>query len=298
VRIAIKKIAEFTGHRGSVYALQALDQFRFLSGGSDGMIAEWNIKHPGSGKWLADAGESMFCTAVSHQGAHLIAGHISGTVSVINLKEKKPVKKIQTGSGSIYDLLFPGNEFLAATASGELLCFREGSYELSKRVKVSGAQLRCLVQNTECERIFVSGSDTVIRSLDSGLRIKSELHGHHNSVFALAFLPELGLLLSGGRDAQLRFWSVQSLHLQHTVAAHLGTINHIAVNNRFKLFATASRDKTVKIWDAVSLELLKVISAEKGAGHRHSVNRLLWLDEQFLLSAGDDRTILAWEVET
>ena len=66
-------------------------------------------------------------------------------------------------------------------------------------------------------------------------------------------------------------------------------------NGRY--LATASRDKTVKLWDAETFELLKVIEVVRDSGHINSVNTLLWINDDLLLTAGDDRRVLGWTVD-
>ena len=54
----------------------------------------------------------------------------------------------------------------------------------------------------------------------------------------------------------------------------------------------------MKIWDANSFEVLQRLENTEKVGHRHSVNKLLWLSgNDILLSAGDDRSIVAWELQ-
>ena len=60
-------------------------------------------------------------------------------------------------------------------------------------------------------------------------------------------------------------------------------------------FATASRDKTVKIWKTENRQLLLRINKEQQDGHLNSVNKVVWT-EQGLVSTGDDRAIILWEI--
>jgi WD40 repeat protein len=55
-------------------------------------------------------------------------------------------------------------------------------------------------------------------------------------------------------------------------------------------------DKSIKVWDLEELKLLKVIDKARHAGHGTSVNKLLW-NTNMLLSASDDRSISAWDME-
>ena len=87
--------------------------------------------------------------------------------------------------------------------------------------------------------------------------------------------------------------------LEQRIPAHNFTINSIALNPKpsFNMIATASRDKSIKIWDAKSLELYKVINSQKQYAHQRSVNNILWLDDYYLISASDDKSLILWHLE-
>jgi WD40 repeat protein len=77
-------------------------------------------------------------------------------------------------------------------------------------------------------------------------------------------------------------------------------LKDVTVNPLFpKLMATSSMDKTIKIWESQSLTLRKVVDRSRYNGHLNSVNSLLWLEDadNTLISAGDDKLIMAWKLE-
>ena len=89
---------------------------------------------------------------------------------------------------------------------------------------------------------------------------KIVLNAHQPSVFVVRFSPCGKYLLSGGRDAYLRIWELETnFALYHAIPAHIATINDIQYSPDGKYFATASRDKSIKIWSADAFQLLKVI---------------------------------------
>ena len=121
---------------------------------------------------------------------------------------------------------------------------------------------------------------------------------HQFSANVATYSPDGTLLLSGGRDAHLNIWDAKSYTLIKSIPAHNFAIYDIVFSPDAKLFATASRDKTIKIWDAETFELLVRIDKEKWDGHLNSVNKLLWSSyNNYLISTGDDRSIMVWDVK-
>jgi WD40 repeat protein len=56
-------------------------------------------------------------------------------------------------------------------------------------------------------------------------------------------------------------------------------------------------DKTIKVWETESMTLLKVIDRSRHAGHTNSVNKVLWTNyENLLISCGDDKNIIVWDL--
>lgn len=124
-----------------------------------------------------------------------------------------------------------------------------------------------------------------------------EFPAHQKSVFALTYTPDSNFLISGSRDARLKVWDVASGYQQtEEIVAHMFAINHIAISPTGKHFATASMDKSIKIWDTQELKLLKVVDKARHAGHATSVNKLLWMAPERLVSASDDRSLSLWDI--
>jgi WD40 repeat protein len=84
--------------------------------------------------------------------------------------------------------------------------------------------------------------------------------------------------------------------LLRDIPAHNYHINDIKFNPSASLFATVSMDKTLKIWDSETLKLLKVVDRFKQDAHTNSVNKIIWLNENELITCGDDKLIFQWEI--
>jgi WD40 repeat protein len=114
----------------------------------------------------------------------------------------------------------------------------------------------------------------------------------------LAYSPIQDTLISGGRDASLKFWDTNTYQQKDNVIAHLFAINYLSFREDGKYFITCSMDKSIKVWDAESHKLLKVIDKARHAGHGTSINKVLWSTyNQSIISVSDDRSISIWEID-
>jgi WD40 repeat protein len=299
----IKKTAALTGHTGSVYTLchhpSAPDTF--YSGSGDGMAIRWDIKELSSGIVTAKVQGNIFSLCIIPANTLLI-GQMLGGIHAISLTEKKELRNLVYQQGAIYDVLYDNaqNHILSGAGNGSLAVIDSNTLDLVKTIALSQKSIRSLALHPRQPLLATGCSDNTAYILDSEtLTVVHTLAEHESTVFSVCFSPDGKYLLTGSRDARLRVWDVQNnFHLLHTIAAHMFTINCIAYSPDGKCFATASRDKTIKLWDAQTLDLLKVIDKEKHNGHVNSVNKLLWLENNTLISCSDDRSVMVWEVDS
>ncbi|MFN0048835.1 MAG: WD40 repeat domain-containing protein, partial [Cytophagales bacterium] len=141
-------------------------------------------------------------------------------------------------------------------------------------------------------------SDFNIRTYSlADFSLQKEWTAHTNSIFSLQFTPDNKHLVSASRDAYIKIWDIWNhFELEQSIVAHLYAINSVAFSPNGKYFATGSMDKTVKIWDASEWKLLKVLDKSRHAGHATSVNKVIWLDDEKLISGSDDKMLSLWEL--
>ncbi|MBL7838020.1 MAG: hypothetical protein JNM67_10920, partial [Bacteroidetes bacterium] len=115
------------------------------------------------------------------------------------------------------------------------------------------------------------------------------------TVFSLAINPRSKSLFSGGKDACIKMFEnggeVQS------VPAHLLHVHRLCINYEREWMLSSSMDKTVKVWEIKGLRLIKVIDFERNGGHTSSVNKILWIDKNTIISCSDDRTLKCFEIK-
>lgn len=293
--IEVQKITEYLGHLQAVYTLFAnpLNPKIFYSGGADGLLVEWNTDKPQEGQVIVQIKNPIYSFAFVNQ--YLWVGTASGNIHIIDLEARKEIKNYQLNSGSVFDIkhVFPCGIFIA-TAQGKLYHFQEDGSLLAE-VKISSKPLREIYLLAEKNIVYIACSDHLIYEYSiPEKQIINRFSGSLNSVFCLEYWNPY--LLSGGRDARIRIWdSLDAKEIKH-LNAHWYTINGLKLNPSKKLLASSSLDKSIKIWECPEIKLLKVIDLLKNQGHSSSVNRLIWLDDENLISCSDDRKIIQWKI--
>lgn len=291
-----------TGHKAAIYALapDASSKDHFFSAGGDGWIVRWDITTPEHGQLVATTSTQLFALHPLPTAKLLVAGTMNGGIHWIDPVVAEATRNISHHSHGTFSFLQIGTSFYSGGGKG--LITRWSFFPDIRSVdslRITDKSVRCMIHDPGSDALFAGCSDGAIHVIDpkSMSVVNTIANADSHSVFCLALTTDGKYLLSGGRDAQLRIWDLHdNLRLADKIAAHWFTINAIAIHPNLPIFATASRDKAVKIWSAQNFELLKVLHRPRIQGHLNSVNRLLWITSDTLLSAGDDRTIIAWAV--
>ncbi len=304
--MTIEKIHTCTGHRSAIYALApGKDEWHFLSAGGDGWVTEWSLDDPETGR-LAASVETQIFSLGSLPDGRIVAGDMNGGIRWIDRENPDKTLNIQHHQKGTFDILAAGAWVFTVGGDGILTRWNMERGRSMESFQLSNQALRAISFSEKRKELAVGASDNSIYLLDvETFELRHTLKdAHTNSVFAVAYSPDGHHLLSGGRDAMLKVWDLESQQfltphlstLTPDYPAHLFTVNHIVFSPDAQLFATASRDKTLKIWDAHTFELLKVVDTMRYGGHINSVNRLLWLPD-CLVSCSDDRSVMLWRVE-
>ena len=291
----------FAGHQGSIYALVKGEEVGiFYSGAGDKIVAQWDLHHPGDGILIAKATDSIYCMHFLPEQSRLLIGQGNGGVHIVDLTVNKEERLLKLHDQAVFGIQSSSKHNLIFTLGGDgiLSILNDQTFEVIQRIRLSEKKLRAIVINKKQDAIFVGCGDGSIVELSlPTLEIthRFQAHGLDFSVNALTFSPDETKLLSGSRDAHLNIFQLDNYGLISSIPAHNYAIYDIAFDPTENYFATASRDKSVKIWDYHSLSVLERLEGNDGKGHINSVNKLLWLDDGTLLSAGDDRAVQAWK---
>ncbi len=303
--IHVEQTGAYTGHRGSIFAMVVDPDERYAySSGDDGVVARWDLRGvPDLGDGLLQVGHAIYALALMPEHGLLAAGGSEGSLYFLDLARREVLHTYRKTEGAIYGLHYEAERQLLwiLHAQGALSVVKVPSFEERGYARIAQENLRSIALSLDGTHYFLGSSDQHIYVFD---RKKAEVvhrwQAHDSSVFALQLHPGGKFLISGGRDAYLNVWDLQQAGYPaaHRLPAHRFTVNDLALSPEQDYFISASRDKTLKLWSAYQLELLKVIDWQRYEGHKHSVNRVIWLSEDnSVLSCSDDRRILRWRIK-
>lgn len=298
----MQKITQLTGHNAAIYALApGRDEKHFLSAAGDGWVVEWNLADPEMGRLVAKVETQIFSICFLPVEKLIVVGNMNGGMHWVDLVDEQNTRNVAHHAKGVYGICQAGGNIFTAGGDGKLTRWSVEERRSLESFHLANQSLRSVVYNEKRNELAVGASDHSIYFLDAEtLELKRQIEkAHENSVFAVRYSPDGKYLLSGGRDAHLKAWSLENdFQMIHSLPAHLFTINDIVFHPSGHQFATASRDKSVKIWDAENFKLLKVLEGLRDGGHFNSVNRLFWSShEETLISASDDRSLILWKVK-
>ncbi len=313
------KLKAYTGHNAAVYAL-CLDGVKSIlySGDGDGNIVAWNIKS-GEGLLVAKMPYSVFSLAFSLDKNLLFAGNNAGGVAFIDLNGNKIIKHVAHHNKGTFDILVLENTVYTVGGDGTCSIWNLETLKAEASIQLSSKNLRQVSWSEELQKLCIGASDGNVYFLSRDLSQVNYLKTvHHNGVFTAQISSDSNYLMSGGRDAQLRFQSIPKLNdltseiinfnFTTKLPAHTYTINSIIQNSKLPVvWISASRDRNIKIWEILpenqeKFKLLRVLTGIRDGGHVRSVNKLLPFNNSDsphfeFFSAGDDKNIFCWQMK-
>lgn len=302
MKIEAKKKTVFSGHKGPVYTITgSVHDAVIISGSSDQRIGSWGLETGQPHDFSAVMPTHIIALQSIPKTKVIIAGTSGGTVHFIDPINNKEIKAEKYFDSQVFDLAYSEQHHLvfASSGNGALILTDANSFEKLKTLQLCNEKVRSIAIHPSHDSVAIASSDGNIRVFS--LPLMQQTHNffaHELAANVVTWHPGGKYLISGGRDAHLKVWDAENnFECIQDIAAHNYAIYSMTFSPDGKFFATASRDKTVKIWKADDRSLLLRINKEKQEGHINSVNKVIWTKEG-LVSTGDDRAIILWDIET
>jgi WD40 repeat protein len=289
-----KKI-EFADHSGAVYSIVYDGEFIYSASG-DKYVCRWNPITGTQDKFAIKFNNTPYSIQLFNNNSMLAVGLENGDLHFFDLIERVEVKFYKQHKSAIFSILEnPFTKQIYTTdTDGNLAVWSTKDFQLQLLLPFDCGKIRRMAMNHNGSMLYLACQDGNIRVIETEFyNLMDEFFAHKDGVTSLAFHPKNSLLLlSGGKDAHLKFWDLTTNSELKSLPAHNFVIYDILFLSD-KLFVTASRDKTIKIWDTEMDAVVQRIEA-KHKGHRHSVNTLVKISDTSFASCSDDKRILVF----
>jgi WD40 repeat protein len=287
------KLKEFVGHVGGVFQIQYADNFIY-SVAADSFVARWDLKNGVQDKFTIRLPEAAYALNVDAVSNQLFVGLKNGALHVFDLNKKVEVKHFTQHRSAIFCVQINEvkSQWYAADADGNLSIWDIQSNDLLLFLPLNCGKIRRIATSPDGAFVALACQDGTVRLFDTTFFNEFKvLKAHEGGATAIHFIGE-DKLVSGGKDAHLKLWDLQSGELQKSIPAHNFVVYDILkVSDDF--WVTCSRDKTIKIWNA-NLEKVEQRIEFKNGGHRHSVNSLTYIYSGEFASCSDDGKVFIW----
>jgi WD40 repeat protein len=291
---SLYQYGQLKGHAAGIYFLTH-DSDSLISGSGDGILASWDVETLQNLPRSVKVGEPIFSAWMDKE--LLLIGQDKGGIHVIDRSKKEEIRHLKFHSKGVFNISFneKTNHFYSLGGGGSLAVFDREDFRLLIQIPVAETKMRTALISPDGSRLLVGGSDGWIHVFETEyFNELFSLKGHDKGTYVMKWLED-GTLVSGGRDAHLRFWKLKddSLEMIREIPAHNFAIYDIEVLPGGR-FVSVSRDKIVKLWNTNALDKpIRLLDGPK-TSHSRSVNAVCWFNDT-LATAGDDRIIKLWK---
>jgi len=153
---------------------------------------------------------------------------------------------------------------------------------------------------------FLDGGKVKIWNLKTNAT--QTLGEHKGMVNSVKFSPSGSILISAGRDGNIKLWSLKRGKFIGEIHANQGELYGLAVSEDEKLIASGGSDTTIKLWSVD--EVTKMGNNKKPLerptetvkGHKGQVNSVQFLEQTkdgriTLASSSDDKSVRIWQLD-
>jgi len=260
--LAIRPSQRFEGHTDRVRGVIHLPGGqRIMTCSSDGSLRVWNLKTGEQiGDAWRDAENGVLAIALSLDGKKVVCGCGDGAVELWDIDTGKIIAKWTGHTRHVRSVCWNRDCGRVMSGSDDGTA-RVWDVESGKTVLAIETGL------SECEAAIYSPDTTMIATGGESEDLKefikiwdaktgkliTNLKGHIERVYCLAWTADGSTLISGSFDCSIRTWNTTTWQQIHVLTGHTDPVYRIAlISSNGPILASASWDRTARLWNLES----------------------------------------------
>ncbi len=129
--------------------------------------------------------------------------------------------------------------------------------------------------------------------MEGNLELTVLLEGHEFTVWSVVLTQDGRHVVSGGQDATVRLWDIQTGKLVHTFIGHEGPVyGLVATSDGRRVFSVSDRDSAVRVWDVEAGTALNTLTPNS----LHTIAIAITPDDCYVITGGDDGKDRVWDI--
>lgn len=285
------------GHSGAIYdVIRQGDSIYTAS--ADKFVVRWNLNENIQGNFTVRLKHTAFNIALIDSTDQLVIGNSKGGLHCIDLKSKREERYLTQHKAPIFALRYDAvrDVLYSGDGDGYFCAWKADTMKLLITLPLGCGKIRQIQVSEDADHIAIAGQDGKLRILETSFFNEiNQLSVNSSGVNCSIFLPNDQLLV-GGKDAHLYLYNWRTEKRIKVLPAHNYAIYDLAlIGEDQNYLVSVSFDKTIKLWSFPLLDIVHRIEF-KDQGHRHTVNRIVVLNQRRIATVSDDAKIKIWEL--
>ncbi|XP_034952291.1 actin-interacting protein 1 [Chelonus insularis] len=291
-----KPIRIIKGHNKPITVLTlSPDRETIYTGSHDGYVTNWNAK-TGENNRVSGIGHGNQINGMKATGNLLYTAGIDDTIRAIDMATNTYSEALTVKLDSQPRGLDVYNDIVITASIRQINLTQEGrkvsklpiDYEASS-VSVNQGNGDVAVGSSSDNKVYIYNQS------GTNLVFKTELE-HLGPVTDVAYSPDHKYLVACDANRKVVLYVVPEYKLAHNRewGFHNARVNTVAWNTDSTMVASGSLDTTIIIWSVTNPAKHTII---KNAHPQSQITRLVWLDDENLISVGQDCNTKLWRVE-